>query len=376
VTGTGDQEEMGGLVGRQRSGARITNSYATGDVTGKNLVGGLIGEADGGSTASSVYATGVATAGTSGADNVGGLLGRNEGTLSNCYATGNAVDGGNAGGLVGSNSGVISNCYSLGTVSGDQEGGLVAVNSGSVANSFWDTATSREASSVGGTGKTTIEMKTFETFTDVGWPITESCNATSIWGFCSTRNSGYPYLTFYTGVVAAQTYTEFTFSLPNGQECGPISPMAAPVGVWVALPPATANCTVDGATIIGWSVRGMEGHFQPAQQVLAVGAQQFTAVLSHSQIAITSDANVAAADACLTAEGNTELDQRVLVEEPGRDSLGEYRAPLAPTCTPEGVTFAGWDYRSAGAVLAPGDALPTIPSATNAVHLYAVWSTS
>jgi hypothetical protein len=57
-------------------------------------------------------------------------------------------------------------------------GGLVGVNCppagencGTVSNSFWDTETSGQAISDGGTGKSTAEMKSIVTFTGAGWDI-------------------------------------------------------------------------------------------------------------------------------------------------------------------------------------------------------------
>jgi len=63
-------------------------------------------------------------------------------------------------------------------------GGLVGRNEGTVSNSFWDTQTSGRGSSAGGTGKTTAEMKDFTTFSVAGWDIITVANS-------STRNTGY-----------------------------------------------------------------------------------------------------------------------------------------------------------------------------------------
>jgi hypothetical protein len=63
-------------------------------------------------------------------------------------------------------------------------GGLVGKNQGAVNNSFWDTQTSGQGSSPGGTGKTTAEMKDFDTFNDAGWNISTVINP-------STRDTGY-----------------------------------------------------------------------------------------------------------------------------------------------------------------------------------------
>ena len=51
-------------------------------------------------------------------------------------------------------------------------GGLVGRNyQGTVSNSFWDTETSGQATSAGGTGKNTTEMKDIATFSGAGWNI-------------------------------------------------------------------------------------------------------------------------------------------------------------------------------------------------------------
>jgi len=59
-------------------------------------------------------------------------------------------------------------------VTGDEEaGGLVGRNyDGTASNSFWDIETSGQATSDGGTGMNTTEMKDITTFTGAGWDIT------------------------------------------------------------------------------------------------------------------------------------------------------------------------------------------------------------
>src|SRR5690606_3365771 len=93
------------------------------------------------------------------------------GTVEDAYATG-AVhgDGQNVGGLVGTNSGTISRAYAIGAVTGDSNvGGLVGFNDSLVSDSFWNTQTTGQGASAGGTGKTTAELMNAGTFTDVGW---------------------------------------------------------------------------------------------------------------------------------------------------------------------------------------------------------------
>ena len=44
-------------------------------------------------------------------------------------------------------------------------------NTDTVSNSLWDTETSEQATSDGGTGKTTVEMQDIATFTAAAWDI-------------------------------------------------------------------------------------------------------------------------------------------------------------------------------------------------------------
>jgi len=64
----------------------------------------------------------------------------------------------------------------------------------SVSDSFWDTQTSGQATSDGGTGKTTAEMQDIATFSGADWNIIAVANP-------STRNSSYTW-----NIVDTQTY--------------------------------------------------------------------------------------------------------------------------------------------------------------------------
>ena len=126
---------VGGLVGWNNG--TIIQSYATGAVSGSDIVGGLVGVNWYGGTISQSYATGA----VSGIVETGGLAGRNHGTISQSYATG-AVTGGaySIGGLVGWNHGTISQSYATGAVSGTQfVGGLIGINyNGTVHHGYWN----------------------------------------------------------------------------------------------------------------------------------------------------------------------------------------------------------------------------------------------
>jgi len=154
---------IGGAVGYMSDG-EIENVYSSGDVISNTVepvkfsyrTGGLVGENNGGIISHS-YATGSVLAD---GYTVGGLVGENNGTIINTYSTGNVESADSSiGGLVGYNSfeGVIQNSYSTGNIMGvDRVGGLVGFNDGIITNSF-STATSiigdsRTGGSVGDTG--------------------------------------------------------------------------------------------------------------------------------------------------------------------------------------------------------------------------------
>jgi len=134
----GNGGAVGGLAGV--NGGTISNSYASGNVSGVYYVGGLAG------------------------DNLAG-------TITNCYAISTVTGNSDAiGGLVGMNynGGTITNSYSTGSVTGGSYvGGLLGENVGGViTDSYWDTETSGQPTSAGGAGKTTAEMKQQTTFVD------------------------------------------------------------------------------------------------------------------------------------------------------------------------------------------------------------------
>jgi The GLUG motif len=170
----------------------VSNSYCTGRVKGSLFVGGLVGYNQG--SVSNSYSAGNVTS-----DNgAGGLAGGSSGTISNSYATGGVTGWESAGGLVGTNNGTVVNCYSVGNVTGNVNiGGLAGYSQGNVTNSFWDIQTSGQATSSGGTGKTTAQMRNIATFS--AWNITAVANPglrnlAYIWNI--VNNTTYPFLSW------------------------------------------------------------------------------------------------------------------------------------------------------------------------------------
>jgi len=148
------------------------------------------------------YATGNAIATATDDAEAAGLVCENEysspyiGEICDSYAKGNSTATSSgvttyAAGCITENyaNGTVSRCYSTGTTTATTgTGGFCAINDGTVEDCFWDTQTSGDATSDGGTGKTTAQMKTESTFTDADW------NFKAIWDMLSTVNDGYPYL--------------------------------------------------------------------------------------------------------------------------------------------------------------------------------------
>lgn len=122
---TGGKSDAGALVGKATGTTTLTNCYVTGTaVTGGNNVGGLVGSIEGSITHSS--ATGAVT----GKNNVGGLVGKTSGFILHTYAWGAVKGDANVGGLVGTTNATVNNSYAAGTVTG------VDVNKGGLLGSI------------------------------------------------------------------------------------------------------------------------------------------------------------------------------------------------------------------------------------------------
>jgi len=182
---------VGSLVGINRG--TVSNSYSAGSVSSTLMfAGGLVGFNQG--TVSNSYSADNVTS-----DNgAGGLAGGNSGTVGNSYAAGRVTGRESAGGLLGTNNGTVVNSYSLGNVTGNSHvGGLLGYSEGAVTNSFWNTETSGQATSAGGTGKTTAQMQNIATFS--AWNITTVAgasirNTSYIWNI--VNNTTYPFLSW------------------------------------------------------------------------------------------------------------------------------------------------------------------------------------
>ena len=129
---TSNDNNVGGLVGL--SNGSISGSSATGNVTGEVYVGGLVGQKNYGPITNS-YAEGTVT----GTYSVGGLVGEALGGINSSYAISGVVGGSErTGGLAGhANYVPITNSYAEGAVTGSWDvGGLVGLLFAGISNSY------------------------------------------------------------------------------------------------------------------------------------------------------------------------------------------------------------------------------------------------
>jgi filamentous hemagglutinin family protein len=155
VTGTGSAPEgLGGLVGENGAAGEITTSQATGrrvNAPGGIDLGGLVGTNEG--QISQSFATqSVGSDGTG--EHLGGLVGYNTAgaAITDTYALGEVEAGTYIGGLVGDNAGSVQTSWTAASVaSGATSGGVAGANmtGGALTNVFWDIGDTGLASAIG-----------------------------------------------------------------------------------------------------------------------------------------------------------------------------------------------------------------------------------
>jgi hypothetical protein len=241
---------VGGLVGINYG--QIYNSYSCSDVYGDSYLGGLVGYTLSGAIKKS-YSMGDVTG--TGSD-IGGLVGSSSESIEDSYAWG-AVEGQwYVGGLVGRAwSGTIKNSYSTGKVTGVHgTGGLIGNNwdnNATITESFWNTDTSEQGSSGGGTGLTTAAMRTESNFTNSVWDFIDTWTMSSLITF-----NGFPALQW------SGSFSEEPAEVGNVYQIDTL-----PKLVWIAensdrwehdyiqtadIDASTTSTWVDGSEIRGW----------------------------------------------------------------------------------------------------------------------------
>jgi hypothetical protein len=200
----GQGNRIGGIIGN--AGGDINNSYFRGNIIASTeYVGGIAGYASTGTEIYNSYSIGNLT----GSNNVGGIVGYNEASVSNSYFIGNVTGSNFVGGLFGmTNSSDITIeklYYGGGTITGDSQTGLVIgywnpAETGHFNNIYYNN-TQSDVNAIGEDpcgcgitalqdiigkieGKTSSQLKEQGTF--VNW------NFTNIWNI--SQGNSYPYL--------------------------------------------------------------------------------------------------------------------------------------------------------------------------------------
>ena len=171
-------DDVGGIIGANEG--TIANSYIGGRVIGNSRVGGLIGLSRG-----DIFNS-YAKAYVSGNSEIGGFIGeQNGGRILNSYADGTTTlgRGDNIGGFVGVQSGgTIKNAYATGAVDGDDYiGGFVGnQRTGEIGNGYATGRVTAVGGRIGGFGGDSVSIS------DSYWDIRRSGIATSVGGTSET----------------------------------------------------------------------------------------------------------------------------------------------------------------------------------------------
>ncbi|QQE79540.1 InlB B-repeat-containing protein [Alicyclobacillus sp. SO9] len=356
----------GGLVGHQAGGS-ISDSHATGSVSGSGSDnGGLVGMADG--TISDSYAAGFVSG--SGSDN-GGLVGMADGTISDSYAAGFVSGGTYNGGLVGQLAGgataTISDSYATGSVatggSTSLNGGLVGYKySGTISESYFDKDTTGMSTGVGGASSSSGVHA--ESTTNMQTPSTFSSWNTSDWALL---NGYYPLLKWQIGTTMSVT--------PTVVGAGGKVTVTGSVYSNAGTPLSGINVNLTGNSSGTWALSpvktGANGDYtgtwtapKTTQNVIVTATVHGTTVQQHNTVqvqAYTVTYNGNGATGTVPMDGNTyKSGDSVTVAGVGN---------IINT----GNTFAGWNTKAngSGTSYAAGSTM-TIGSSN--VTLYAQWT--
>ena len=122
--------------------------------------------------------------------------------------------------------GSISNCYSTGNVTGDYIGGIIGFGSGGYTMSglFWNIDDFSTDNGIG-TGITTMEMQTVNTFIDGDWDFEiETANGiNNYWDIDNINgvlNNGYPFLSWENGAAVSLTLPPLATFSPEDNSTG------------------------------------------------------------------------------------------------------------------------------------------------------------
>ena len=238
-------------------------------------VGGIVGENVG--TISNCYVTGSVLGGKE-SESLGGLAGYNGGSIVNCYSTCHISTGAGSnsiGGLVGyPRSGCVANCYYSGwNGSPNRFTGPLAGNpglyGGNISSCLWDVSVSKLYERAAVTGLTPAQMQNMQTYLDAGWDMAgESANGTADHWYIP-QPSGYPQLTVFSEDYRAHRLAgtgtpENPFQIATAEDLG-----AMHRGDWSACYRLLANIDLSGITWSSAPVVHFDGKFDGAGFVIS-----------------------------------------------------------------------------------------------------------
>jgi hypothetical protein len=235
VNFSGD-EWVGGISGYIGSSSEISNCYTTGALDGTGYAGGITGYGAGTNISNCYCSISV----LAGGNLCGTFIGESyQCTIANSYCHGSftrkaGYTDTQLGAFCGDSRGsTIEHCYSTASVyyngaDDPTDKGFLGYkfdNDGTYTDNFFDSEVSNQSTDAnnGATPKTTAEMKTLSTFTDVNWDFAgETVNGTNDWwdmDYSGTINSGYPYLYWQDGEDESLPVelTSFTASATDGK---------------------------------------------------------------------------------------------------------------------------------------------------------------
>ena len=150
-------DEVGALVGFNEGDISRCSTDGTVTTTGNEFdpdAGGLVGY-----HAAGLIEESFATAQVGDERDCGGLVGTNADEIANCYAIGDVVNGSTGGGFAGTNAGEIEMSYAASSVDIEEGHGGFAGDAGVETDCYWDTEASGTDETAGdATGRTTEEM--------------------------------------------------------------------------------------------------------------------------------------------------------------------------------------------------------------------------
>ena len=193
----------GGLVGLNNGS--LSNCYSTGTIDTDYNTGGLIGLNY--KTVTQCYNTGI----VSGIENIGGLIGVNiNGSINNCHSAGFTNGNLNSGGCIGYNSGDLSSCYNTGNVSSTcalNSGGLVGTHASGIINSCYNTGNVSGAVDIG--GLVGYNLSIVKCSYNTGNVTSRSSNTGGLIGFNESNNDNSVYVSncYNRGSVTGISFT-------------------------------------------------------------------------------------------------------------------------------------------------------------------------